>query len=71
MIFDSHAHYDDEQFDDDREELLGSMTSLGVGTIVNVGASLRGCERAMELARRYPFVYAAVGVHPDHVGTEI
>ena len=68
MIFDSHAHYDNEQFDDDREELLGSMTSLGVGTIVNVGASLRGCERAMELARRYPFVYAAVGVHPDHVG---
>ena len=68
MIFDSHAHYDDEQFDDDREELLGSMASLGVGTIVNVGASLRGCERAMELATRYPFVYAAVGVHPDHVG---
>ena len=68
MIFDSHAHYDDEQFDDDREELLGSMTSLGVGTIVNVGASLRGCERVLELARRYPFVYAAVGVHPDHVG---
>lgn len=68
MIFDTHAHYDDKQFDEDREELLTGMAETGVGTIVNVGASLTGCRRAMELADRFPFVYAAVGVHPDEVG---
>ena len=68
MIFDTHAHYDDEQFDEDREQLLESMADNGVGTIVNVGASLRGCKASVELAKKYPFIYAAVGVHPDHVG---
>lgn len=68
MIFDTHAHYDDKKFDEDRDELLRSMPELGVGTIVNVGASLEGCKKAMELAKKYPFVYAAVGVHPDEVG---
>lgn len=68
MIFDTHAHYDDQQFDDDRYELLNELPNLGVGTIVNVGASLEGCQRAMELAKKYPYVYAAVGVHPDEVG---
>ncbi len=68
MIFDTHAHYDDDQFNEDREELLNSMTESGVGTIVNVGASLEGCQDAMALAQQYPFVYAAVGVHPDHAG---
>ena len=42
MIFDTHAHYDDEQFNEDREELLASMRECGIGTIINVGASLRG-----------------------------
>lgn len=69
MIFDTHAHYDDKKFDEDRDELLSTMQSLGVGTIVNVGASLEGCRKAMELAKKYPFIYAAVGVHPDEVGT--
>lgn len=68
MIFDTHAHYDDKRFDEDRDELLSSMLEHGVGTIVNVGASLGSCKKAMELAGRYPFVYAAVGVHPDEVG---
>lgn len=68
MIFDTHAHYDDGQFDKDREELLGEMPRLGVGTIVNVGASYRGCRAAVELAGRFPHVYAAVGIHPDEVG---
>lgn len=68
MIFDTHAHYDDKQFDEDRDELLNSMPDAGVGAIVNVGASLNGCRRAVELARKYPFVYAAVGIHPDDVG---
>ena len=68
MIFDGHAHYDDEAFDEDREELLAQMQASGIGGIVNVGASLRGVQASQELAKRYPFVYAAVGVHPDEVG---
>lgn len=68
MIFDSHAHYDDEQFDEDREELLLHMKDEGVGTILNVGASLDGCRRSVELSEKYPFIYAAVGVHPDETG---
>lgn len=68
MIFDSHAHYDDEAFDEDRETLLSHMRENGVGYIVNVGASLRGAKASTELAALYPHVYAAVGVHPDHAG---
>lgn len=68
MIFESHAHYDDEQFDEDREKLLESMDEGGVGTIVNVGASLESCESTLVLTQKYPFVYAALGVHPDEVG---
>lgn len=68
MIFDTHAHYDDEQFNEDREELLESMRECGIGTIINVGASLRGCRDSVTLAQTYPFIYAAVGVHPDHTG---
>lgn len=68
MIFDTHAHYDDKQFDEDRDELLNSMAAMGVNTIVNVGASFKGCRRALELAEKYPFMYAAVGIHPDEAG---
>ncbi|RGU91661.1 TatD family deoxyribonuclease [Clostridium sp. AF15-17LB] len=68
MIFDTHAHYDDEQFDADREELLRSMQTGGVGTIVNISASCDSCRTVVELAGRYPFMYASVGIHPDHVG---
>ncbi len=68
MIFDTHAHYDDAQFDSDREELLSSMPDLGVTTIVNVSSTLESCEKCVEFAKKYPYVYAAVGVHPDEVG---
>ena len=68
MIFDSHAHYDDAQFDEDRTELLLSMEANGVGTIVNVGSTLSSCTKVVELAKEYPNVYVAVGVHPDEVG---
>ena len=66
MIFDTHAHYDDEQFDADREELLGSLKEGGVDAVVNVGASLASSRAAVALAGRYSFMYAAAGVHPDH-----
>lgn len=68
MIFDSHAHYDDEAFAEDREELLASMREHGIANIVNVGASVSSCETTLALAERYPFIYAAIGVHPDEVG---
>lgn len=68
MIFDTHAHYDDSQFEEDRDMVLASMPELGVGTIVNVSASYDSCRRAVALAEKYPFVYAAVGIHPDEVG---
>lgn len=68
MIFDTHAHYDDSAFDTDRVELLSSLHEAGVGTVVNVGASLSGTRRTVELTEKYPFIYGAAGVHPDEVG---
>lgn len=68
MIFDSHAHYDDEMFDEDREELLSHMRENGVGYIVNMGADLDGVRDSVSLSERFPYVYAAVGIHPDCVG---
>lgn len=67
MIFESHAHYDDEAFDEDREELLESLKENGVGTIINVGASFDSCEKTVNLAEKYDYIYAAVGVHPSDV----
>lgn len=68
MIIDTHAHYDDEQFDADREELLSSMEEGGIGLIVNVGSTVASWDKIVELTEKYPFVYGAVGVHPDEVG---
>lgn len=65
MIFDTHAHYDDEAFDKDRDELLKSMNEAGVAFIVNVGASIDSTRKALELAGKYSFLYAAIGVHPS------
>ena len=65
MIFDTHAHYDSSAFDDDRDELLASMPSKGVGLIVDPGCDLESSAMAIELAERYPHVYAAVGWHPE------
>lgn len=67
MIFDTHAHYDDEAFEEDREELLLSLPAQGIGKVINIGASLQSTKTTVELAQRYPFLYAAVGVHPEGV----
>lgn len=67
-IIESHAHYDDTAFDEDREQLLGTMAEHGIGTIIDVGASMDSTRRAIELAHRYPFIYAAIGVHPNETG---
>lgn len=68
MIFETHAHYDDEQFTEDREEILASMKEGGIGTIVNVGASLASSRISVDLAESHPYIYAAAGIHPDHTG---
>ncbi len=68
MIFDTHAHYDDKQFDADREELLGSMERAGVGTIVNASATVASWDKVLGLAERFSGVYGMIGVHPDEVG---
>ena len=64
-IFDSHAHYDDPRFDDDRDTLLSSMASNGVRTIMNVGNTTSANVAGIELAKKYPFVYCSIGIHPD------
>lgn len=68
MIFDTHAHYDDKQFDADRESLLASMVEAGVGTIVNASATVDSWQKVLKLTEDYPFVYGMIGVHPDEVG---
>jgi TatD DNase family protein len=65
MIFETHAHYDDEAFNEDREHVLCSMTQNGIGHIVNVGSNLLSTRQSIELAHKYPFIYAAAGVHPN------
>lgn len=67
MIFESHAHYDDERFDEDRDQLLTSMKDHGIGIIINVGASMEGCQKSLKMAETYEFVYAALGVHPSDI----
>ncbi len=68
MIIDTHAHYDDEDFDADRDELLMGMREHGIGTIVNIGADMRSCRATMALTEAYPFVYGVLGVHPSSCG---
>ena len=67
MIFDSHAHYDDPAYDEDRAELLASFAGLGVGHLINVGASRDTTEMSIALAEKYPFIHAAAGIHPSEV----
>ena len=69
MIIDTHAHYDDEQFDPDRDELLKSMHDGGIGLIVNAASTLESWGKIQRLTEEYPFVYGAVGIHPDEAGT--
>ena len=63
MLFDSHAHLNDERFDEDREELISSLNEKGVDLVVNPGACMKTSAESVELANKYDFIYAAVGVH--------
>lgn len=64
-IFDTHAHYDDEAFDEDRDALLAELPENGIARVVNVGASLASCGRTIEIMNRYDYIYGAIGVHPS------
>ncbi|HIS47731.1 MAG TPA: TatD family hydrolase [Candidatus Scybalocola faecigallinarum] len=68
MIFDTHAHYDDEQFDEDRERLLLSLAENNIGRVVNIGANIQSTKATVALTKKYPFIYGAVGVHPSDAG---
>ena len=65
MYFDSHAHLDDAHFDGDRAAILDDLKNHGVTMVMNVGCDLPSSERSVRLAEQYPFLYAAVGSHPD------
>lgn len=66
-IFDSHAHFDDEKFNEDRDEILSSLPSKGISGVINCGTNLQTSEFSIELSEKFGFVYAAVGFHPHEV----
>ncbi len=65
MIFETHAHYEDEAFDIDREELLGSLPEKGIGYVVDISSAVDTVDKVLALADRYPYIYGAVGIHPE------
>ncbi|MBR1743462.1 MAG: TatD family hydrolase [Lachnospiraceae bacterium] len=67
MIIDTHAHYDDEAFLEDRETVFKEIKANGVGLVVNIGSTLASAKESVELAKQYDFIYAAVGVHPSEI----
>lgn len=67
-IFDSHAHYDDEAFNADRDALLAALPENGVGAVINAATDPASAERCLRMAAAYPHLYAAVGIHPEAVG---
>lgn len=68
MIFDTHVHYDDEAFDEDRDQLLCQLQAQGIEGVVNIGASIETTQNTLRLIEKYPFIYGAVGVHPSATG---
>ena len=68
MLFDTHAHYDDEAFDADRDAVLTALPGQGVGLVLNPGCDVESSRTAVQYAAAYPHVYAAVGIHPENCG---
>ena len=64
LIFDSHSHYDNPRFDEDRDALLSSLKQKGVGLILSAGSSLKSSRQNSELSKKYPFIFASAGIHP-------
>lgn len=67
MIFETHAHYDDKAFNDDREELLLGLKDKGISPVINIGATIESTGKTVELTEKYDFIYGAVGVHPSDI----
>lgn len=67
LIFDTHAHYDDSRFDEDRKELFETLHKNGVGGIITCGCDLDSSKKALKMTEENPFVYAAVGIHPGNM----
>lgn len=68
MIFDTHTHYNDKKYEEDRMEVLASLASAHVAKVVNISASWKDLEDTLRLIKEIPYMYGAVGIHPDHVG---
>ena len=66
MIFDSHAHYNDSKFNEDRDQILSSMTENGIGYIMNAADSMESIKKIMDLCEKFPFMYMSIGVHPEN-----
>lgn len=64
MYFESHAHYDDGRFKNDREEILNLLPSCGIDYVINVGCDMKSSRESIKMAEKYDYIYAAVGVHP-------
>ena len=63
---DTHAHYDDEAFDVDRFEVIAAMPESGVAAVINIGCDAERAKHSVEYAKRFPFVYCSVGIHPEY-----
>ena len=69
-LFDSHAHYNDERFENDRKEVLEAVYKEGIEKVLNAGYGIESSKKAIEIAEQYDFVYASVGVSPNDVGAD-
>lgn len=65
-IFDSHAHYDDEAFDEDRDELLKELNEEGVIGIINCASSYESISKVNSIVKKYDYIYGALGIHPEN-----
>lgn len=68
MLFDTHAHYDDDKFSADRYEVIGKAYDSGVTLILNASSNMSSCVDSIALTQKFDFVYAAIGIHPHNAG---
>jgi len=69
MYFESHAHYDDKRYNEDRGELLKNLPAQGVDYAINIGTTVKNSHTCVDLAEKYSYIYATVGVHPHYANT--
>ena len=71
MIFDTHAHYNDEAFDSDRETLLDDLPKKDVEYVVNAASDIESSLESIKLSRKYDYIYSCVGIHPENMGNNL